>query len=85
MEMPLPPPSRKLSGRHESPGRVLRASDRGQEVGICIWRRVRIAGENEAIFLRQVCVVVAQVQIEHLAGQRHACIPIEIGGQREAA
>src|SRR5262249_58970192 len=48
-------------------------------------RRVGIAGENEAIPLRQVGVVVAQIQIEDLAGQSHARIPIEIGGPPEAA
>ncbi len=44
---------------------------------------IGIAGEDEAV-LRQIGVVVAQVQIEDLAGEGHARIPIEIGGQGEA-
>src|SRR5262245_1685532 len=46
---------------------------------------IGIAGEDEAILLRQVGVVVAQVEIEDRAAEGHAGIPIDIGGQREAA
>ena len=48
--------------------------------GSGIW----ITGEDEAVFLRQVGVVIAQIEVEHVARKGHARIPIEIGGQGEA-
>ena len=42
--------------------------------------RVGVSSEDEAVSLRQIGVVVAQVEVEDLAGERHASLPVEIGG-----
>jgi hypothetical protein len=44
-----------------------------------------VASQDEAISLREIGVIIAQVEIEDFAGKRHAGLPIEIGGQRKAA
>jgi hypothetical protein len=63
--------------RHETLGISHRVDDSAG-------RGAGIAGENEAVLFRQVGVEVAQVEIEHRAGEGHARAPVEIGGQREA-
>jgi DNA helicase-2/ATP-dependent DNA helicase PcrA len=49
------------------------------------WRGIGIASKNEAVLLRQIGGVVAQVQIEDPVGEGHARIPIYVGGQRPDA
>ena len=44
-----------------------------------------IARKDEAVFLRQIAVVIAQIEVEGLVGEGHACLPVEIGRQRKAA
>src|SRR6476661_6674634 len=46
---------------------------------------IGVSGKNEAVFLRQIGVVVAQVEAENLPCERDADLPIEIGGQRKTA
>ena len=49
------------------------------------WQRVGIASQDKTVLLREVCVVVAQIEIENLASERYARLPIEISRQRKAA
>src|SRR5262249_5310143 len=54
-------------------------------VNVTTGRGMRIAGKDETVLLGKVRVVVAQVQVENAAGQRHAGVPVEICGQRKSA
>ena len=49
------------------------------------WPRVGVASQDKTVLLREVGVVVAQIEIENLASERHARLPIEISRQRKAA
>jgi hypothetical protein len=55
------------------------ASRIGNEINAATWPRVRIPGKDKTIFLRQIGVVVAQIEVEDLVGEGHARLPIEIG------
>src|SRR5262249_60691576 len=57
----------------------------GDEINAATRPRIWIACKDKAVFLRQIGVVVAQIEVEGLVGEGHARLPIEIGRQREAA
>src|SRR6516225_3968886 len=60
-------------------------------LGICQWiglsarRRVGVSGKDKAIFFREICVVVAQIQAEDLPLECDPRVPVEIGRKRKAA
>src|ERR1700752_1649734 len=51
----------------------------GDEIDEATRPRIWIACKAEAVFLGQVGVVVAQIEVEGLVGEGHARLPIEIG------
>ena len=44
----------------------------GDEINAATWPRIRIACKDKAVFLRQIGVVVAQIEVEGLVGESHA-------------
>src|SRR5262245_52355472 len=61
------------------------ASGVGNGINAATRPRVWIPGKDEAVFFRQIGVVVAQIEVEGLVGEGYTRLPIEIGRQREAA
>src|SRR6516225_11633737 len=50
----------------------------GNEINAPTWPGIWIAREDKAVFLRQVGVVVAQIEVEALVGEGYARLPVEI-------
>src|SRR5215472_13673604 len=57
----------------------------GDGIGAAAGRGTGITGEDEAILLREIGVVVAQVEVEALPRESHTRVPVEVSGQRKAA